>query len=404
MTKGEKGFIYSCLLFTLISEMLLSPFYPQLFSDYFQVDGVQATSLFIICCRLVVIVMTPIWGMFAGRWGLQKIITVALIVMGGCKVLLPMSHTFPQFLGVSLVLLFFQSSIYLLYPAMVASSKNDNGKVKATTTYLFIFHGSVIVSGIVGSFIIGLSVPLNCYYIFASIDIILAAASCFLFSKKSVIATCERVRKKESSLKSMKWTREFLLYLLTVFLFYIGHHAIRPYFTVFLDNSYTFTKQESSLLYVMPSLVAIVLQFFLPKRWLQSHVAVILIGLTGITGGLLFIQMLAGDIWLFVTIRIMYGICFFISLAAIDILFFQMGIGRKSPLSYSLVTSVQNTALLFSPMAALMTVQHTGIEGPFLLSGFFLIGSALCMILFLIRSYQLSSHQIKRGVGRYENL
>lgn len=384
--------------------MLLSPFYPQLFSDYFQVDGVQATSLFIICCRLVVIVMTPIWGMFARRWGLQKIITIALMIMGGCKVLLLMSYTFPQFLGVSLVLLFFQSSIYLLYPAMVASSKNDNKKVQATTTYLFIFHGSVIVSGIMGSFIINLAVPLTCYYIFALVDIVLAAASCFLFSKKSAFATCGRVRRKEGSLKGMKWTREFLLYLLTVFLFFIGHHAIRPYFTVFLDNSYTLTKQESSLLYVMPSLVAIVLQFFLPKRWLQSHVAVILIGLTGITGGLLFIQMLAEDIWLFIAIRIMYGICFFVSLAAIDILFFQMGIGRESPLSYSLVTSVQNTALLFSPMAALITVQHNGIEGPFLLSGFLLIGSALCMTLFSIRSYQSSSYQIKRGVGRHENL
>ncbi|MFP3121640.1 MFS transporter [Ectobacillus funiculus] len=404
MTKGEKGFIYSCLLFTLISEMLLSPFYPQLFSDYFQVDGVQATSLFIICCRLVVIVMTPMWGMIAKRWGLQKIITAALMIMGGCKIFLPMSHTFPQFLGVSLVLLFFQSSIYLLYPATVASSKNADEKVKATTTYLFIFHGSVIVSGIVGSFIIGLSVPLNCYYIFALVDIMLAAASCFLFPKKSAAATWEKVKKTKGLLKGVKWSREFLIYLLTAFLFYMGHHAIRPYFTVFLDNSYALTKQEASLLYVMPSIVAIVLQFFLPKRWLQSYVAVILIGVTGITGGLLFIQMLAEDIWLFVAIRIVYGICFFVSLAAIDILFFQMGIGRESPLSYSLVTSVQNIALLFSPMAALMMVQHNGLEGPFLLSGFLLIGSALCMALFSIRSYQSSSYQIKRGVGRHENL
>jgi hypothetical protein len=404
MTKGEKGFIYSCLLFTLISEMLLSPFYPQLFSDYFQVDGVQATSLFIICCRLVVIVMTPMWAVIAKKWGFKKLITVALTVMGGCKVLLPMSHTFPQFLAASLVLLFFQSSIYLLYPTMVASSKNDDEKVKATTTYLFVFHGSVIVSGIAGSFVINQSFPLDSYYIFALIDIVLAAASCFIFSNNGAIAKWGNLRKKENSLKGVKWQGEFLVYLLTVFLFYIGHHAIRPYFTIFLDNSYTITKQESSLLYVMPSLVAIVLQFSLPKRCLQSHVKVILMSLTGITGGLLFIQVSVGNFWVFIFIRIMYGMCFFVSLAAIDILFFQMGIGKKSPLSYSLVASVQNTALLFSPMAALMMVQHNGIEGPFLLSGFLLIGSALCMTLLSISIYKSSSYQIKRGVGRRENL
>ncbi|MGG0382988.1 hypothetical protein ABEY69_08125 [Priestia filamentosa] len=60
MTTVQKGFIYLCLLSTLISEMLLSPFFPQLFSTYFQVEGVQATSLYISVCRIVVIVMTPI--------------------------------------------------------------------------------------------------------------------------------------------------------------------------------------------------------------------------------------------------------------------------------------------------------------------------------------------------------
>ncbi|OMP68752.1 MFS transporter [Domibacillus epiphyticus] len=403
MTKGEKGFIYSCLLVTLISEMLLSPFYPQLFSGYFQVDGVQAASLFIICCRLVVMIMTPIWAVAAKKWGFRKLILIALTVMAGCKILLPMSYTFPQFLAASLVLLFFQSSIYLLYPAMVASSKNDDEKVKATSTYLFVFHGSAIVSGIAGSFVVSQLFPLNSYYVFALMDLILAAAGCFILSSHESITSKETYRKKENLSKDVKWQGEFLVYLLIVFLFYIGHHTIRPYFTVFLDNSFTISKQESSLLYVMPSLVAVMLQFSLPKQYLQSHIRVILISLMGITAGLLFIQALVGPFWLFVLIRMMYGLFFFISLAAVDILFFKMKIGKTSPLSYSLVASVQNAALLFSPMAALMMVKHSGTKGPFLLSGFLLIGSALGTALLLMMMYKSSLYQIKRGVEQHEN-
>ncbi len=404
MTKVEKGFIYSCLLFTFISEMLLSPFYPQLFSDYFQVNGVQATSLFIICCRLIVIVMTPIWAEAAKRWNFQKMITSALIVMAGCKLFIPMAHTFPQFLVISLVLLFFQSSMYLLYPAMVASSQSEGDKVKTTTTYLFVFHGSVILSGIAGSFVINQLFPLDSYYIFALIDLILAIVSYFVLSTSNVFTKREEFRKKESVSKGMKWQWAFIAYLLIVFLFYTGHHTLRPYFTVYLDSIYTISQQGLSLLYVMPSLVAIVLQFLLPKRYLQSRVKVLLISVTGITGGLLFVQVFVEPVWLFIFVRIMYGVCFFVSLAAIDIFFFQMGIGKKSPLSYSLVTSVQNTALLFSPIAALTMFQQNGGEGPFLLSGFLLIGAALCTALLSISLYKTSLNQINRGVEHSENL
>ncbi|MGG3575228.1 MFS transporter [Bacillus gobiensis] len=390
MTKGEKGFVYSCLLFTLTSEMLLSPYYPQLFSEYFHMgtDGVQVTSVFIVCCRLIVIIMTPMWAVIAKRWSLGKLVTVTLVGMAGCKALLPMVHTFPQFLATSLVLLFFQSAIYLLYPAMVASSKNEGEKVKATTTYLFVLHGSVIVSGIAGSFVISEPLPLHSYYIFALIDIILVVLSCFISLNNKAITKERDVRNKERALKGTKWQWGFLVYLLIVFLFYIGHHAIRPYFTTFFDSSYTISQQEAGILYVMPSLVAIVMQFIFPKRYLQSHGKVILIGVTGVTGVLLFFQVLAGHIWLFVFIRVLYGMCFFVSFAAIDIIFFQFGIGKKSPFLYSLVASVQSTALLFAPMTAFISIQHNGMEGPFLLSGCLLIGAAVCMSLLFINGFK----------------
>ncbi|HWO97833.1 MAG TPA: MFS transporter [Bacillus sp. (in: firmicutes)] len=403
MTKGEKGFIYSCLLVTLISEMLLSPFYPQLFSEYFRMDGVQATSLFIVCCRLVVIVLTPLWAVMARSWDLKKIIPAALIIMGSCKAVLPIVDTFWQFLITSLVLLVFQSSIYLLYPAMVASSKSEGEKVKVTTFYLCLFHGSVIISGLAGSYIIAREMPLNSYYMFAGADLILALLSFVVFSKNNATSKVTEFKKKGESFKRTKMSGEFLLYLLVVFLFFIGHHAIRPYFTVFLENSYSITTQVSSLLYVMPSITAVILQFLLPKQYFHSHVKVILLGVTAVTGCLLFTQMFTHHIWLFSFIRLLYGACFFVGLAAIDIFFFQTRVGKQSPLSYSLVASVQNTALLFAPMTALMMVERMGFQGPFLLGGLLLIGAAVCMSLLFITIFK-PSYQLKKGVDHHENL
>lgn len=397
MSNSQKTFLYVCLLSTLISEMLLSPFYPQLFSTFFRVEGVQATSLFICCCRIVVIVLTPIWTMLMKKWGYQKLIPIALVAMGGCKLLLPSVSSFSQFLLVSILLLFFQSSIYLLYPLIVAASKNDDEKVKSTSTYLFLFHGSVIISGILGSFVMNQPLPLNCYYIFAVLDFFLAAGCCFyLFPKKIDVSLTE---KKKDSPKVRGWNGEFLIYLFIVFLFFLGHQVIRPYFTIYLEESFGMTKQVLSVMYVMPSLAAIILQFLLPKDYLKSHVKSILICLTSVTAGMMFLHAVIDHMWILVFIRILYSICFFIGLIGIDVLFFQIRIGKVSPLSYSIVISVQNTALLFSPLSALAMVEFKGFQGPFLLSGILLTFASIGMILLYVPTLKSAIYLNNKGVG-----
>ncbi|MDY7223153.1 MFS transporter [Halalkalibacterium halodurans] len=401
MTKQEKGFIYSCLLLTFISEMLLSPFYPQLFSRFFQVDGVQATSLFISCCRLVVILLTPLWALLAKRWSIRTFVVVGLSGMAVGKVLLPTSASFQQFLTISLALLVFQSSMYVLYPMVVAASKQGAGKISATTRYLFMFHGSVIVSGIAGSYIITQPFPLHVYYLFGLVDLILIVICWFIFSTKGAEFSSERT---EMGGKESVWKLGFALYSLLVFLFYTGHHMIRPYFTIFVEYSYDTSKQVMSVLYVMPSLVAIGLQPFLPKESLKARLHMSLLCLTAVTGILLLLQVVVESIGWFTVIRILYGICFFISLAAIDLLFFQTRIGRSSPLSFSLVTSVQNIALLFAPMAAILMVERQGIAGPFILSGMLLFSSALCVALLAVQFNKAEIYHLKKGVEQRDNM
>ncbi len=153
----------------------------------------------------------------------------------------------------------------------------------------------------------------------------------------------------------------------------------------------------------MPSLTAVVLQFMMPKRILHSHVKGLLIGLTVVTSGLLLVQAAVESYLVFIIIRIAYSLCFFISLAAMDIFFFRSGIGERSPLLYSVVSSVQNAALLFAPTAAFLAIQSSSMKGPFLLGGFLLIGAAVCMCLLFIKSLT-PVYQLRKGVNRREYL
>ncbi|MCA1203144.1 hypothetical protein [Priestia flexa] len=105
--------IFTCLFMTVVSEVLLSPFHPQFFTDFFQVNGLQATSLFIICCRIVVIIMTPIWGLLLKKWKIEKVSVYALVSISICKWMLSESSRFSMFLAFSLLLLVFQSCLII---------------------------------------------------------------------------------------------------------------------------------------------------------------------------------------------------------------------------------------------------------------------------------------------------
>lgn len=167
-------FVFICLFMTMTSEVLLSPFYPQYFTSAFHVDGVAMTSFFIICCRIVVIVMTPLWGMLLKKWKVKHIIVASLLMTALVKVILSEVSTFYGFLATSLVLLVFQSSLYLLYPYLVGGMKNGQKKAGAATTYVFIVHTAIIVASLFGSAIIAWEMPLKVYQYFALTDMVLA--------------------------------------------------------------------------------------------------------------------------------------------------------------------------------------------------------------------------------------
>ncbi|MEK1831378.1 hypothetical protein AAAC51_27780 [Priestia megaterium] len=122
----------------------------------------------------MVIVMTPLWGMLLKKWKVKHIIVASLLMTALVKVILSEVSTFYGFLATSLVLLVFQSSLYLLYPYLVGGMKNGQKKAGAATTYVFIVHTAIIVASLFGSAIIAWEMPLKVYQYFALADMVLA--------------------------------------------------------------------------------------------------------------------------------------------------------------------------------------------------------------------------------------
>ncbi|MDY0938725.1 MFS transporter [Priestia megaterium] len=337
-------FVFICLFMTMTSEVLLSPFYPQYFTNAFHVDGVTMTSFFIICCRIVVIVMTPLWGMLLKKWKVKHVIVTSLLMTALIKIILSEVATFYGFLATSLVLLVFQSSLYLLYPYLVGGIKNGQKKASAATTYVFIVHTAIIVASLFGSTVIAWEMPLKVYQYFALADIVLAVWL---------------LRIKDSSLKMEKTpayiqsiNEPIFFYLLAIFFFHFGHNVIRPYFTLFTNDTYGVSSQGSALLYVTPSIMAIVLKLTIPTKLFNGKVIPLFYSVTGASVLLLCLQAYAGHLSMFIISRILYGAGFYLSMVILDIYLFQKS-KQAAAYYYSWLIAVQNIALLIAPLLAL---------------------------------------------------
>ncbi|MCM3004297.1 MFS transporter [Priestia koreensis] len=369
-----KGFVYSAIFLSLLSEMLLSPYYPQFFTGYFGVDGVEKTAVFIAVCRLIVMLITPVWGALLKKRYLKGIIATALLMTAILKWGLGGASTYQEFAGISFLLLLFQSAIYLLYPYLVSCLQHDQEKTVASSSYLFIFHGALIFASIAGGSIISFHNPLLIYRIFGLADLVLLIW--FL-----TIRMAEPQTTRNKAVRRFMPKKNILTFLCLMIFFYGGHHFIRPYFTFYTEHNLTNDTQWTAILYAIPSMVAILLTIIIPKDWLRRHAWVFLIIATACGGVLLIIQSLTASLFLFFVCRFIYGVCLYIGFIGVDIWIFKLADQSHLPFYYSLLTVVQNITLLVSPISAGKLVALAGEGAPFGVAGCLLVMTAIGMFL-----------------------
>lgn len=362
---NKTAFVFTCLFITMTSEVLLSPFYPQYFTEAFGVNGVEMTSVFIVCCRLVVIVMTPIWGSVLKKWSMRKVVLGTLFMTAILKFILSGSTTFSSFLIVSLLLLVFQSSLYLLYPYLVGSIDKQEGKARKTTIYLVVLHTAIIVASLVGSVVISWDVPLKVYQIFVFMDLCLFLG---LLLTKGLLTNVSK-NQQSTRLKTMKGSIFF--YMVAIFFFHLGHNVIRPYFTLIVDGRYEVNNLIGALLFVLPSIMAIILKFCVPIRIFDGKEMPLFYIVTILSAFALVVQASIESLGIFIISRILYGAGFYLSMVVLDIYLFRQ-CQTGATFYYSWLIAVQNMALLLAPLVAL-TVSEVSLYTTLLVGAVLLV-------------------------------
>jgi MFS family permease len=366
-------FLLSCVFLFVCTEVLLSPFYPQFFKKVYGITDPDLTGFYIMTCRLVVVVFTPIWGLFANKR--QNTTTLLIIGQWGTGFscfMMAISQSFEWFVAASVLLLIFKSSYFLLYTILM--QENRKTTTGAAASYHAVLQGAIVIATILSGWVIQMDHPLKIFWMVGIMECLLGLFSYFMLKNVGKSEVMDAAL-QESSHRSL--LPQFIIFGIVVLTLHLAVNMIRPFFTTYTEAVYNTDTITSGLLYLIPSLMAIVSLPFIRKYserlgWNGYIAATIMIII-----GLLFQGIETGIAGLIV-FRCMFGIGTAWCLAKMDVFIFRWS--QNTHGDYSKISAMQNVGLMLAPVAASSIVNVRTISEVFVYASLFVV---LHLIVFL---------------------
>ncbi|MGM0806238.1 MAG: MFS transporter [Bacillota bacterium] len=383
-------FLLSCVFLFVCTEVLLSPFYPQFFNKVYGIDDPDLTGFYIMTCRLVVVIFTPIWGLIAHKRNNSS--TLLIIGQWGTGIscfLMAISPSFEMFVAASVLLLIFKSSYFLLYTILI--SENRNSTTGAAASYHAVLQGAIVTATILSGWVIEMDHPLLIFWIVGIVECLMAVFSLSFLRKVSKNRIVELEQTNHRSLVT-----PFLFFGIIVLTLHLAVNMIRPFFTTYTEIVYSTNTMMSSSLYLIPSLMAIV-TLPLTKKYSER------LGWYGYVGAAsmiivgLFLQGIETSIIGLIFFRCMFGIGAAWCLAKIDVFIFKWSGNMHG--DYSKISAIQNVGLLLAPVAASSIVNTHSISDVFTYASLFVV---LHLFIFLWGTYSIERNKGKLHIHKEE--
>ncbi|MCF6409367.1 MFS transporter [Pseudalkalibacillus salsuginis] len=380
--------LFGCIFLFVGTEVLLSPFYPQFFEKVFGIEDLSFTGMYVFLCRLTVVLISPIWGLLAKRFDARKLLLIGQVGTAFACVLMAVSQTEQQFLIFSICLLFFKSSYILLYTILIQQA--GKAKKRVTGLYHAVFQSSVIVATLASGWVIQLEDPLIVFWWAAALDA-LQAIVCFLVFKR-MRAYAEVAKEPEVLGKRVVGFGFLMKMALIIFTLHFSVTLVRPFFTLFSERELHTSVFSSSLLFLMPSIMAVAAAPMIVKC--RPDKIPSLYKIAGmILGASLLFQGVVTSMPLFVVFRCLFGLALAICQASLEIVLFQRG--GNVHYQYGIMSAFQNMGLLLAPLAATFLVENYTLQHPFLYAS---VAIAVHLALVFLTIYSRSGVQEEKRI------
>jgi hypothetical protein len=354
--------LFCCIFLYVATETLLSPFYPQFFRKVFGIQEWEYTGRYIFFCRLTVLFCAPLWGLAARYVQVKHLLFVGQMSAGLATLWLANATTASEFLVLSILLVAVKSSYLLIYPLLVQLVGQEQSPDLAAR-YQGVFHAAIIVSTLLGVWIVAVAAPLRLFYLVAAAEFLQLLLCAYVLKGVQITPQAGLSASLSPTSGGTALIAAFGLVLVT---FHLAHNVVRPYFTAFLmaPPSPALSLPASGAVFLIPSLMALVAMPFIRVLCSGRRLPLVYPGAMALAAVGLFLQTWADHITLLIASRMLYGLAFVIGQAALDVRLFMESRLQNMHAAYTWAASAQSLALLSAPLLATSLVDMWGLAAP----------------------------------------
>jgi MFS family permease len=353
------------IFYFVFTDVALSPFYPQFFDKVFGIIDLGYTAFYIFIARLTVVISVPIWGILSKYFEVKYLLYVGQWMSAVMLVGMAAAQDVQQFVSFTVLLLIGKSSFFLIYPLLIELN-GEGRRSRVVGTYHMLFHGAIILGTLSGAWIIKLEDPLLLFYGLAVIEVVIWLFCCITFrtlsSRKKTVPTKHVVQSGKKQFR-------FLVTIgLIIFAFHTANNMIRPYFATYTITDFQLSLVESSILFMIPSVMAIIAYPTIRKVCSPERLSFVFSFAIGVLAISLVLQGMTSSLLVLCIGRVFYGFFLAIAQSALELYLFQKS-SNQLQVNYTIASSFQNAGLLVAPLLASMSVHSYSLATPLVFAG-----------------------------------
>lgn len=343
---GPRAVLVAVIGLLLVTELALSPFYPQLLGRLYGVEDPGTVGLLLWLCRAAALVALPLLGLLSRRVGLHRLVAAGLaacVVLDGALALAPSAAAF---IALSAAAAAAGTALLLAYPALVAL---DEGGRPGVLAFVALLHGATLIATLLGAAITGLPNPRLGLGAIAALDLVLLVL--VLRALPNAAAPAHAARRSRIALPRQGATLAAVA--VVAIAFELAANVVRPFFTAYAQQS-GLTLGAAALLFLLPSLAALgVLPMAAAVRRALGAALLPLALVTAALGAGL--QAAVPDVAALVAGRLLLGVGLGLAHAELDLAMFAAA-GTDGP-GYAAVETLRSGALMLAPILAALTAR-----------------------------------------------
>ncbi|WXL26054.1 MFS transporter [Ectopseudomonas mendocina] len=365
--------------FGVISDSILIAFYPQFFEARYGVTNAVHTGAYIAAISIAVMCMLPVWAYVARYVETMHLVVYTQFAAGALCLMAIWAPTVQVFWVLTMLMYMVKASYLLMFPYLMRLEKSqDHAVVIGLLTVI------VYIAGIFGAAVGGLSLqrlgPDFSLMLMAGGDFIQMLLCLYLICSGKVVKVISRDEDNRAKVVP-KRSREALVKLmqlsLLMLLFDFSAYLIRPFFTLYWENTTQITNQMlTGFVFAIPGMVALI-ALMLKRRWLSPPWWVEHSQFNLLLAAIGMLMQATPSMWLILLGRCLYGWAIFQLVVKLEVTLFKVSTPESYARDFSVANFFQNFGVLLSSFGAGYVVSLLGIPMTFVIAA---VGMVLTLI------------------------